>query len=300
MRFFFWRRRQREEELEEEIRAHLEMAARDRIERGEPEAKARELARREFGNIGLIKEVTREMWGWTRAERFGQDLLYGAKMLWKSPGFTLISILTLALGIGANTVIFSVVDVTLLRPIQFRDPDRLVRLYQEIDDNWLSFSAPDFEDCKNQNRIFESLAAYGVRSANLTGSGEPEHVSFTAVSADFFKALKVEPALGRGFLPAEDKPGDPRVVVLSHSFWQRRFGADPQIVGKTLTLDGYSFTIIGVMPREAQWPNESQFWRLLGFDYAGMNRGSHFLEVIGRLKPGVSLQQAQAELGTLS
>ncbi len=296
----FWRRRRREEELEEELESHLRMAIRDRMERGQSAEEAELAARREFGNVGLVKEVTRDMWGWTWFEQFRQDLRCGMRMLLKSPGFTLFSILALALGIGANTVIFSVIDVALLRPIQLPEPDRLARLYQVIEDNWISFSAPDFEDCKNQNRIFESLAAYGVRSANLTGTGEPEHVSFAAVSADFFKALKVEPALGRGFLPEEDKPGGPQVVVLSYGFWRRRFGADPQIVGKTLTLDGNSFTIIGVMQREAQWPNDSQFWRLLNFDYSGMNRGSHFLEVIGRLKPGVSLGQAQEELAGIS
>src|SRR5262245_2412175 len=292
MRFLFWRRRQLERELEAEIRAHLEMAARDRIERGESEAEARESARREFGNVGLVKEVTREMWGWTWLEQLGQDLHYGAKMLIKNPGFTLISVLMLALGIGVNTTTFGMLDEMLLSPLKFPEPDRLV---------WLgTFSAPNFEDCKNQSRLFEGLAAYVDRSANLTGSGQQERVSLEAVSADFFKVLKMEPALGRGFGPEENKPDGPRVAVLSHWFWRQRFGQDPQIVGKTLTLDGYSFTIIGVMSGEEQWMDYHQFWLPLGMDFASMGRGDVFLKVIGRLKPGVSWQQAQEEISSLA
>jgi putative ABC transport system permease protein len=305
MRFPLWRRRRLDEELEEEIQAHLEMAKRDRMERGETADEAQESARREFGNVGLVKEVTREMWGWRWLEQLGQDLHYGARMLIKSHGFTLISIITLALGIGANTAIFSVVDAVLLRPLHFIEPDRLVRLFYEnhgANSYRLTLSRPNFEDCKNQSRLIENLAAYGDRSQNLTGSGDPERISLAAVSANFFKVLKVEPVLGRGFLPEEDEPGAPRVVVLSYGFWQRRFGADPQIVGKTITLDGYSYTIIGVMPREAQWPRDSQLWRLLSVEaaYARMYRGNNFLKVIGRLKPGASLQQAQTEMDAIS
>src|SRR5262245_32248923 len=178
MKFPLWRRR-RDEELEEEIRSHLEMATRDRIERGESEGEARASARREFGNVGLVKEVTREMWGWTWLERFGQDLRYGARMLIKSPGFTLIAIITLALGIGANTAIFSVVDAVLLRPLHFIEPDSLVQLFYEnpgANSFRGTISRPNFEDCRHQSRLIESLAAYGNRSQNLTGSAEPERV----------------------------------------------------------------------------------------------------------------------------
>ncbi len=288
----FWRRRRREEELEEEIQSHMQMAIRERMERGESAEEAEFAVRREFGNAGLVKDVTRDMWGWRWLEQFGQDLRYGARMLIKSPGFTLISVLMLALGIGANTVIFIAIDSGILRPLLFPEPDRLV---------WLgTFSPPNFEDCRNQSRLFESQAAYLYRSANFTGSGEPERVSLVAVSADFFKALKIEPALGRGFLPEEDKPYGPRVVVLSDGFWRQRFGADPLIVGKTLTLDGYSYTIIGVMPDTEQWVDDRQFWLPLGMDYASMDRGDVFLQVFGRLKPGVSRQQAQAEMDSLA
>jgi predicted permease len=302
MRLPLWRRQRHEDELEEEIKSHLRMAIRDRMERGESAEEAAMAARREFGNVGLVKEVTREMWGWTWLERLGQDLYYGARVLKKNPGFTLIAVITLALGIGANTAIFSIINAVLLRPLALNEPDRLARLYQgNYKNNPLreSVSGPNFQDCKNQSRLFESLAAYGNRSANVTGADGPERVFLTAVSADYFKVMKVEPVLGRAFLPEEDKPGAPRVVVLSYGYWHRRFGADPNIVGKTLNLEGYNFTIIGVMPREAQLSSETQFWRPLGIDYASENRGNQYLKVIGRLKPGVSWPQVQAEMDTL-
>jgi len=302
MKLPLWRRRRREEELEEEIQAHLEMAKRDRMERGQTAEEAQEYARREFGNVGLVKEVTREMWGWTGLERLGQDLYHGARVLKKNPGFTLTAVITLALGIGANTAIFSIINAVLLRPPALNEPDRLARLYEgsfKNNSSRQSVSGPDFQDYKNQSRLFESLAAYANRSTNVTGADGPERVFLTAVSADYFKVLKVEPVLGRAFLPEEDKPGAPRVVVLSYGYWQRRFGADPNIMGKTLTLDGYDFTIIGVMPREAQLSSETQFWRLLGIDYAAERRGNHYLKVIGRLKPGVSWPQVRAEMDTL-
>jgi putative ABC transport system permease protein len=232
-----------------------------------------------------------------------QDLRYGARMLMKKPGFTLIAVLTLALGIGANTAIFSVVNAVLLRPLAFNEPDRLARLYEENHGHNFfrqSVSAPNFQDWKNQSQFFEHLAAYYNQSWNLTGFDEPERVSLASVSADFFKALKVEPVMGRTFLPEECKPGGPRLVVLSYGFWQRRFGADPNILGKTLALDSYSFTIIGVMSREAQWPAEAQFWTPLRLDFATTGRRGQFLQVIGRLKPGVSWPQARAEMGTIA
>ncbi len=232
-----------------------------------------------------------------------QDLRYGVRMLVKKPAFTLIAVITLALGIGANTAIFSVVNSVLLRPLAFNEPDRLARLYEENrGHNFFrqSVSAPNFQDWKNQSQFFEHLAAYYNQSANLTGFDEPERVSLAAVSADFFKALKVEPVMGRAFSPEEYKPGGPRLVVLSYSFWQRRFGADTNILGKTLTLEGNSFTIIGVMSREAQWPAAAQFWTPLRLDFATAGRRSQFLSVIGRLKPGVSLSQARAEMGSIA
>jgi putative ABC transport system permease protein len=295
MRFPLWGRRQ-EEELEEEIKAHLEMAKRDRMERGESAEDAAASARREFGNVGLVKEITRDVWGWGWLERLTQDVHYGARMLRKNPGFTLIAVMTLALGIGANTTLFSVINGVLLRPLAFNEPARIARLYQ-----WgLTVSPPNFLDLKNQSQLFEHLAAYRNSLGNLTGAAEAERVSVASVSADFFKVLKVEPILGRAFLPEEDKPGGPRLVVLSYGFWQQRYGADPDILGKTLTLDDFSCTIIGVMPRESQYPFGAKFWRPLGIDYAAINRIHQNLDVIGRLKPGATWQQARAEIDTIA
>jgi predicted permease len=296
MKFPIWRRR-REEELEEEIKAHLEMAKRDRIERGESAEDAAASARREFGNVGLVKEVTRDVWGWSWLERLGQDVHYGARMLRKNLGFTLIAIITLALGIGANATLFSVINAVLLRPLAFNEPDRIARLYQ-----WdhLSVSPPNYLDVKNQSQLFEHLAVFGNRPGNITGADEPERVSVAGVSADFFKVLGVEPILGRTFLPEEDKPGGPLLAVLSYGFWQQRYGADPDIMGRTLTLDDFSYTIIGVMPPESQYPSGAQFWRPLRVDFAAYDRGNQFLQVIGRLKPGVTWQQARAEMDTIA
>jgi predicted permease len=305
MKFPLWRRR-REEELEEEIQSHLEMARRDRMERGETAVDAAESARREFGNIGLVKEVTRGVWGWRWLEQLGQDLHYGVRVLMKKPGFALIAVITLALGIGANTTLFSVIDAVLLRPLAFNEPDRLALLFQENRRNhWYhlsrsTVSPPNYLDWKNQSRHFEHLAAYRTRTVNLTGADEPERVSVAQVSADFFKVLKVEPILGRTFLPEEEKPGGPRLVVLSYGFWRQRYGADPNIVGKTLTLDDYSCTIIGVMPRESQYPGGARLWGPLGIDYAAAGRGEVFLQVVGRLKPGVTWEQARTEMDTIA
>jgi predicted permease len=288
-------RRKRDEELEEEIRSHLEMAKRDRMERGETAEDAAASARREFGNVGLVKEVTRDIWGWGWLERLGQDVHYGARMMKKNPGFTLIAVITLALGIGANTTLFSVINGVLLRPLPLNEPDRIARLYQ-----WgLSVSPPNYLDLKRQSQLFEHLAAYRYNAGILTGADEPERVSLAVVSADFFKVLGVEPILGRAFLPEEDQQRGPRVVVLSYGFWQQRYGADPDVVGKTLTLDDFNYTIIGVMPRESQYPHGVKFWRPLGIDYV-TGREHQNLNVIGRLKPGVILRQARAEMDTIA
>ena len=234
-----------------------------------------------------------------------QDIRYGFRMLLKKPGFTAIAVLTLALGIGANTAIFSVVNAVLLRPLPFAEPDRLVMVYEKrlkLGRTRNPVSAPDFIDWRAQNTVFENMAAYTWWNANLTGGDEPERIMGAVASAGLFPTLGVEPALGRSFTPEEDQPNANRVVVLSHGLWQRRFGSDAGIIGKTLTLNGNSFTVVGVMPRGFHFPDKQiEMWAPLALNTSEAgNRGSHYLHVVARLKPGMSLPQAQAEMETIA
>jgi putative ABC transport system permease protein len=234
-----------------------------------------------------------------------RDLRYGARMLRKNPGFSLIAVITLSLGIGANIALFSVVNGVLLRPLAYHTPERLVWIgHSEAKPNRASaISPPTFVDYRNQCQSFENLTAllYGS-TFNLTGEGEPERLQGRRVSANFFATLGVAPAMGRGFLAEEDEPGGNRVVVLSHNLWQRRFGADRDIIGKVLRLNGQDFTVVGVMPASFRWQTD-ELWSPLALgpeNFTPRGRGSHFLQVIARLKPQVTLQQAQAEVGGIA
>ena len=229
-----------------------------------------------------------------------QDLRYGVRMLLKNPGFTAVAVLTLVLGIGANTAIFSVVNTVLLRPLPFKEPDRLVRLWESNSPNNLAYFSVaylTFLDWRNQNQVFSEMGAYREDGFNLFAGSEPKRISGARVTSDFFSVLGIQPALGRAFLPAEDAPGGERVVVLSHGLWQRSFGGDPQLVGRQVSINGQSYTVIGIMPAGFQYPFEDTgLWMPYALDPAKGDRVSHFLRVIGRLKPGVTLPQARAEL----
>jgi putative ABC transport system permease protein len=232
-----------------------------------------------------------------------QDLRYGARMLMKNPGFTLIAVLTLALGISANTAIFSVVNGVLLRRLPYADPDRLVMIWEDPGGNPRNFVNPrNFADWSEQNQSFEQVAAINVGNVNLTGRGEPERLINASVSASFFSILRVNAAHGRVFLPEEDKPGAAGVAVISHGLWVRGFGADPDLIGQSIELNGERVTVLGVMPANFRFPSAAEIWRPLVFTPAQLdnnNRGSHFLSVVGRLKPGVTVHQAQAEMETI-
>lgn len=244
----------------------------------------------------------------------GQDLRYGARMLLKNPGVTAVAVITLALGIGANTAIFSVVNAVMLRPLPYRNPDRLVSLWANVPERgrW-RVSPANFLDWKKQNTSFEDMAAFGSSTLTLTGDGEPEQLLGTRVSAGYFSVVGVEPLLGRSFLPEEYEPGKGQVVILGDAFWQRRYGGAPSIINKPITLDGTVYTVAGVMPPGVYpaWPttsgkisfdqNQEQFWTPLSFNAeAAARRNSHVLGVVGRLKPGITVERAQVEMNTIA
>jgi len=238
-----------------------------------------------------------------------QDLRFGIRTLIKSPGFAIVALLTLALGIGANSAIFSLVNAILLRPLACKNPEQLVTInhnYQKINLK-ASVSAFGYVHYRENAKLFESIAALTGWAANLTGEGEPERLTGTAVTANFFQMLGAEAAMGRTFAPGEDQAGKNRVLVLSHGFWQRRFGGDPNILTKTLTLNGENYNVGGVMPQGFQFGREFgqvvDLWGPIAFTEQQLSPNSitnEFLTVIGRLRPGVAQQQAQAEMSTIA
>jgi putative ABC transport system permease protein len=302
VRFPLWKRKQ-QEQLEQEIQSHLQVSKHDRICRGETSAHAERSAHREFGNIALVENVTRDQWGWNLLEDFLQDLHYATRMFRRNPGFTAIAILTLALGIGANTAIFSVMDAVVLRPLPFVTPDRLVWLngkFPQTDE--AAVSPPDFVDYRASNQSFERLGAMGYRSSPASLSGDkPEQVLNVIVSAGFFDTLGIQPLLGRDFLPEDEQVATPQVVILGHRIWRRAFAADPDIIGRNIKLDGQSLTFVGVLPIDLPLLSEAQIWLPAPLRNPGMNiRLTHFLKVVGRLKPGFSLRRSQLDLDAIA
>jgi putative ABC transport system permease protein len=302
-----WRSEDIHEEIAEEMRFHIELRTEENVRHGMRPEDARREAERQFGHFSRIREEGYDVRGGRWLEATWQDLRYGARMLWKKPSFTLIAVITLALGIGANTAIFSVVNAVLLRPLPYPEPARLIRLWESNPGRgWPEFSvaAPNFEDWRKQQAVCSQLAAYETTTFNLTGSGEPERVAALGVTASLFPALGVLPARGRNFLPAEEQAGGNRVAILSDGLWQRRFGADPQLIGRQIQLNGESYTVVGVMPPLFQLTRGTEVWVPLMLDQAvypwRADRSNHTLQVIGRLKQGVSLTQAQAAMDTIA
>jgi putative ABC transport system permease protein len=237
-------------------------------------------------------------------ETLFRDLWYGFRVFFKKPGFTAIAIITLALGIGANTAIFSVVNGVLLRPFPYKDPEKIVTLWQSSIQNNVKkeeVAPANFLDWKDQSRVFENIAAIYPYGLDLTGQGEPESFETWLVSEGFFNIVGVEAQYGRTFLPEEYRPGSDLVVLLSYGVWQRRFGSDPGLVGQKLILDDKPYTVVGILPPEFQFPTKRDMWAPKVFDeHDKIVRGSAYINVVARLKPGVTPEQAQSEMDSIS
>jgi putative ABC transport system permease protein len=287
-----FRKEQLERELEDELSFHLEREAAQNLRDGMNPDDARYSALKSFGQLERSREECREARGVRLIEEFLQDLRYGRRLLAKNPGFTLIAIVTLALGIGANTTIFSVVNAFLLRPLPYGDADRLVMVDSQQRGQSIGVSFADYEDWRRQNNVFDDLAFFNLRwNANLDFGNETETLSLTFGTPNLFSTLQVAPLLGHG-----PTAGDVDTVLLSHDLWQRRFGSDPQIIGRQLRIDGRSMTVSGVMPPGFRFPFQSDLWWLTDRYFNRHTRGARIDQTIARLKPGVSLEQAHAEM----
>ena len=305
MKWAFWRRERRNEELKEEIEAHLLLAEREALESGMTKKEARQIARREFGNVGVTEEVTRDMWGGRWLFDLFYDLRYAVRGFRQRPGFVAVALLTLALGIGATTVMFSLVSGVLLKPLPYQQPDRLVAVNGHTE-GWnekiygeQKLAYLDFLDCRRESHSLD-LAALVYNSGTLSAPGAPQYVDYFEISSNLFSVRRVPLAVGRAFLPEEDNIGAARVAILGYSFWQRRFDGKGDVLGSSVVLDQKRYTIVGVAPAGFRlYGNEPELYTPLGQDAAGYlrNRAAQPVHVVGRLRSGATLRQAQAEVG---
>jgi predicted permease len=302
----WWRRKNREEDLERELRSDLELEAAEQQENGLFSEDAHYAARRAFGNTTLIKEETREMWGWTSLERLWQDTRYALHILGKNYNFTIVAILSLALGIGANTAIFSVVNSVLFRPLPYSDPASLVDVWAQNAKQGVShgeISFPDFLDLRSQATVFTGMAAYRESHDAVLTDADPEHVDAAIVSANLLPLLGATPEIGRTFSSDEEMGGKGQVAVLSQALWQNHFHSDPGIIGRSIPLDGRSYTVIGVMRAGFEFPilaEPVQLWIPVAYDGAmAKSRGVRTYNVIARLKSGATVAHAAAQMNTI-
>src|SRR6266446_6633025 len=294
-----------ERETDQELHFHLEHEIAQHVSRGMSAEEARRAALLEFGGVERFKEECREARGVNRMESLLADLRYGLRSLRRSPGFTIVCVLTLALGIGANTAIFSMVNALLLHPYNFRNLDSLVRVWEDrgIDEGYDAryIARADAEDLRATNGVFEGLTTYNYQSFGLGVEGDVQPVLGCRVSANFFDVLAITPAAGRLFSAAEEQPGANQVVILSYGTWQRRFAGDPQLLGKTISLNSRVYTIVGIMPKDFDYPVPVELWVPLALTQVEMaDRAQLSLNALARLKPGVSVTRASAALANFS
>jgi predicted permease len=307
-------RRRRYSELSESIREHLEEKIADLMDEGMTKAEAERSARREFGNVAVIEERSHEIWQWSTLESTCADLGYAARKLRKSPAFTITCVLTLALGIGANTAVFSAINTILLHPLPYRNPGRLVLISESLPlegSNDVGVSAQEYLDYHSQNGVFSDTAAFETADFNLTGTGEPQRINAARISATTLPLLGVTPELGRNFSPEEDRYGSDHVVLLSHALWQSQYGSAPDIVGKIIHLDETAYTVIGVMPASFRFPldaappsERASLWLPMAFAPSLLKPDNRTMEfgvgLVGRLKPDVSPQQVQMDMSQIA
>jgi putative ABC transport system permease protein len=305
--WFLWSRERLDRDLQEQMRQHLELKIQENLAAGMAEDEARRRAHSEFGNPAVAQESTHATRGFPSLESLFQDIRFGLRLLWRSPGFTAVAIITLALGIGANTAIFSVINAVLLRPLPFPQPERLVMVFNTLAGvtNQNGISYPNFRDLQASNPAFEQMGAYQQDSVTITGVGEARAVPAAVVTSSVFGVLKTEPMAGRIWTPEEDLPASAPVVVLGENLWRQQFGGDTSLIGRTIFLDRRPFTVVGIMPASFRFPYTQprvQAWIPLVHSSAFSEmlkwRDGHYLHIIGRLKPGVSLAQAQTAMAT--
>jgi predicted permease len=300
-------RRRRYNDLSVSIQEHLEEKIDELMEDGMSRQEATQAARRQFGNVALLEQHSREVWQWTAVEGIAADVRFALRQLFKSPGFTSMAILIMALGIGANTAIFSVVHAVLLQPLPYQDPDRLVHIWHVPPQSSFpgmtrfAVSAANFLDWQKLNTVFSEMALASGTRLEITGQGKTQTIAASSVTSSFFSVLGVQPIYGRIFLPQEDQPGHNKEIILGYKLWQSRFASDPRVVGRTITLDGTPYIIVGVMGPKMNKPDFAQAWVPLGLTAAeAAVRGEHHFFSIARVKSGVSIAQAQAEMNTIS
>src|ERR1700722_11864356 len=300
-----FRRNTVDQELSAELGFHIERQIEENRAAGMTEKEARRAALSEFGGVEQVKEGCRDTYRRNYLENLVKDIRYGLRMLQKSPSFTFFAVAVLALGIAANSAIFSIADSVLVRPLPYRDPDRLVMVWEDASAYGFPKDTPapgNFADWRSRNQVFEDVAAISNASLNLTGSGNPEDLLGKWATANLFSVLGVIPALGRDFLPEDDIPGAPHVAILSQGLWLRRFGGDPQIIGKEISLNYEKYMVIGVMQHGMQFPDrETELGVPSRFTTQQLtNHGNHFLRVIARLKPAISLKTANVNLAAIA
>ena len=306
IRFRSWtaamlRRARMEHDMDEEMRFHIEARAADLTNQGVPQQDALRRARLEFGGLETAKEECRDAVGVSFVETLFQDVRHGLRAMLRKPAFTAIAVIVLALGIGANTAIFSVVDAVLLRPLAYRDSGRLVTILMSGDG---PVSVANYIDWRDQSRSFSATGAAEFWSPNLTGIDAPEHVAGLKVTQSLFPMLGIEPILGRLFVEGEDKDGADREVILSYRLWQRRFSSDRNVLGKPIVLDGRAYVVVGVMPPGFQfapfWAAQTELWVPNAFGVRIHNRGGNSLRIFARLKEDVSLTQARSDIASIT